>query len=1321
MTDPLVAHLDHACIRCSLHQTARHVCLPGKGRVTDIRMVIIGEAPGKEEDQGGEIFVGPAARLLDQYLSKAGVDVSQIRFENLVHCFPHKDGLTRQPTKTESSVCSPYLWQTLAAILTAQPENPPLLIALGNTALEALAGVKNITKNCGSVRPMVAPLGFPELAQYKVVGVIHPSSVLRGQESNAPRIVSDLTYAWKEATGKAPRYWKDYTWVTDHRDFVSWVDEQIALHREGKIEAVGYDLETTGLDDILYFKEAPTGVLSEVVTFNLCTQPGRSVVVPYYHQNAPWLGDKMIMKVLRDALASLLTVVPTWMWGGKFDLLWGWVKLMVDVSKYDFDGLDAHRWLWGSRKPHRLDDVMAADLGFNGHGVGLDKGRLFWASPEELTRYAGGDADGTLQSCGTLISQMKEYKVYEAFLHVLMRGIRPVAGMEAAGVKVNLGMNRYLTDSYPNAMEPLMQSVESSPWGEKTREFLAARTIPDKKKPGMMKPAPLAFGLGSTTTLQRLIFTDMGMPVIHSGDSGPSADREAMDKLDEHCHDQETKWSSSVVTLERALTLGTHESDRPQIEETLGRVRVELEGWRRRREILKQITEWRAMKDEWTRYVKSIPERVDPRGFVHPDYNMGGTVTGRFSSWFHGFPRKSHGSNSSKPKWQFVSRWMGSGGAVMVADRSQSEMRVLASLSGDEALCAVINSGIDLHTANAANMFGVSIASVTDDQREIAKRCFVAGTEIITREGHKKIGDCVGTTQVLLTTNGQWVEAPIRSFGKQRVMRLVIRRQGVTKTIDTTPDHIWFADYRDRSRRGKELGRERWWEVKTSDLIPGSRLRYAFARSPKNSPNVVMSPFGIAHGVVFGDGTAGEKSTTRTTSGWIDLYGHKDAALARYFSMCPQTSRYEHGQDVIRVACLPRFFKNPPPLTEAKSYLYGWLAGYFAADGRVNAKGKTISIASSVRANIELVRDVCAIIGIGTYHLTEGQQTIRKKDGEDKHFPSFRINMMSAHLSADFFLIAEHRRRFEEGCQETRLRYWNVVSVGDLGSEEEVFCAEVGNTNSFALADNILTHNCGFGVVYMVGAGTLSQKLNIPKSEAQRHIDRWNATYPKTLTWMQEQYAFAKRYKCVRTPFGRIRWIDGIDESRWGDDACRQACNAPIQSVSSDITYMALLEVIAEIGLEVELPWEEGTRRYTVVEGRLKCKSKTFGFIHDSIMVDAAPGEWWVVATILRDKLERWTNEAHPWLLVPMTSDTKIGASWGLSCALTIPGPDNCMVVSGDLLNVDRLQAEMLAYGGCHVLSEDVTIKVKDGQERKTKRLEFSMDSTSDGSGLVLF
>ena len=153
---------------------------------------------------------------------------------------------------------------------------------------------------------------------------------------------------------------------------------------------------------------------------------------------------------------------------------------------------------------------------------------------------------------------------------------------------------------------------------------------------------------------------------------------------------------------------------------------------------------------------------------------------------------------------------------------------------------------------------------------------------------------------------------------------------------------------------------------------------------------------------------------------------------------------------------MPAYFKTErPPLTESLSYLFGWLAGYFAADGDV-AKDGCISLNSARREDLEYVRDLCTRIGVGTYGIREYIRT----GFEGYTGPMYRLTLMGEDLPEDFFLISAHRERFVSAHKKYERRGWVVEAIEDHGEIEEVFCPVVDGTHAFVLEDNILTGNC---------------------------------------------------------------------------------------------------------------------------------------------------------------------------------------------------------------------------------------------------------------------
>lgn len=323
--------------------------------------------------------------------------------------------------------------------------------------------------------------------------------------------------------------------------------------------------------------------------------------------------------------------------------------------------------------------------------------------------------------------------------------------------------------------------------------------------------------------------------------------------------------------------------------------------------------------------------------------------------------------------------------------------------------------------------------------------CLSAETLVLTPDGARPIGELAGGTHKVLTTchvdgrgGGKWVNAPISSFGVQPLMKVTLRRNGVDKVIHATDGHRWFV------RRNRGTGHYRD-EVLTKDLRPGQRLSYCYAQ---RHTQTVPSPIGIAHGFTFGDGTRSRKGSV------AQFCGDKDKALIPYFDL---HRIVDVAPGIRRALNLPCFFKERVDLSESPSYLYGWLAGYMAADGHVTRDGR-VEIDSVDLDNMEHVRTVCNLLGIHT-------TSIRTKPGYGTGYKDsvcYAVNLDRGSLTESFFLIEEHRNRWLDNQSRPAQDYkgYTVVSVEATDRVEEVFCAEVPNTHSFTLDDNILTGNC---------------------------------------------------------------------------------------------------------------------------------------------------------------------------------------------------------------------------------------------------------------------
>jgi len=181
------------------------------------------------------------------------------------------------------------------------------------------------------------------------------------------------------------------------------------------------------------------------------------------------------------------------------------------------------------------------------------------------------------------------------------------------------------------------------------------------------------FNIDSPKQLQQVLFVELGLPVIRKTKTGASTDMEVLEQL-AHLHPL-----PSLILQHRVLT--------------------KLKGT----------------------YLDALPEMINPEtGKIHTSFNQVVAATGRLSSSepnLQNIPVRTE--EGRRVRQAFVPSQ--AGWQLLCADYSQIELRMLAHFSADAALCAAFAQGGDIHTAVAAEVFGIAPSSVDPEQRRVAK------------------------------------------------------------------------------------------------------------------------------------------------------------------------------------------------------------------------------------------------------------------------------------------------------------------------------------------------------------------------------------------------------------------------------------------------------------------------------------------------------------------------------------------------------------------------------------------------------------------------
>lgn len=174
------------CKPCELDKT-RHNIVFADGNPNTASIVLVGEAPGENEDLQGIPFVGRAGKLLNEFLIQAGISrENDLYIINTVKCRPPKN---RVPTNAEKEACRPIMLKQIEII------DPKIILLCGATALKSFSTNKTaISKIRGEIFEIEV-----NGKKYKAMPIFHPSYLLRNHslEPNSPRdlMLKDLKKA----------------------------------------------------------------------------------------------------------------------------------------------------------------------------------------------------------------------------------------------------------------------------------------------------------------------------------------------------------------------------------------------------------------------------------------------------------------------------------------------------------------------------------------------------------------------------------------------------------------------------------------------------------------------------------------------------------------------------------------------------------------------------------------------------------------------------------------------------------------------------------------------------------------------------------------------------------------------------------------------------------------------------------------------------------------------------------------------------------------------------------------------------------------------
>ena len=491
------------CTKCPLGTgDIKTNCMSGYGPDKDVDVLIVGEAPGKQDDDRGRPFQpgSPAGEKLYECLTETKLSDYKIRYTNTVRCRPPNN---RPPTAEEITACRPYLLEEI------EKTNPKTLLLTGNSALKLLgSGMRTVTKERGRIL---------DHEGRKAVVSLHPSAVARKWEDTTLLITDmNLVKSVLDGSTEEVRNYKVLRTLDDIRALEKYLRTA---------EEFSFDIESRSFD----WKTEP------LLCIQICPKPGHVFVIPIKGKDLEpmWSPEeeKEVWRLIGDMFKSPAKKIAQ---NGKFDNKFLWQN-GVKTDVVDFDTILAHH-LIDENIPKKLEVLAGYYLGWESWDAEVRKivhkrSLTFDIIPNDiLWKYAAYDSDATLR-----LSHLFKDKVPKKLFHEIVIPMqRVLMHMEMCGVYIDQAQLQENSERYAGLIEETERDIFDTVGTE--------------------------FKLGSPMQLGKIIFGPvheggLGIPCLSRTKTGsPSTRKEDLEELIEYLHTRPEE-EFLLVSKEKAIEI----------------------------------------------------------------------------------------------------------------------------------------------------------------------------------------------------------------------------------------------------------------------------------------------------------------------------------------------------------------------------------------------------------------------------------------------------------------------------------------------------------------------------------------------------------------------------------------------------------------------------------------------------------------------------------------------------------------------------------------------------------------------------------------------
>lgn len=345
--------------------------------------------------------------------------------------------------------------------------------------------------------------------------------------------------------------------------------------------------------------------------------------------------------------------------------------------------------------------------------------------------------------------------------------------------------------------------------------------------------------------------------------------------------------------------------------------------------------------------------------------------------------------------------------------------------------------------------------------------CVTGDTVVHTRDGIRCARDLGGAVDVL-SRDGVYRTSVWRSYGVRNVCEVTFDNG---ETARATEGHQWIV-------KKETNGGAASYERVSTTALEGRRVPIQ-GIADFDYEDIADYYIGVRHGLIWGDGTIYRHQRVQPRA-QITQYGDENCeVLTRFFSNArPNKNKANESQPCMRASGMPAWMKElPDPFGISPEYARGFVAGAIASDGSCDTKGG-VGVYQANREALDHLRLIAAAAGIPTHSITTHRQ---KNPWTGEPAPLHRLGMSrSAFYRSDgsvdtkLILKQSHRQNMLDNAdRQLYATHVKVLSVRMLEQQEEVFCCEEPETQSWVAGFGYLTGNC---TVERVFAETLRWK-----------------------------------------------------------------------------------------------------------------------------------------------------------------------------------------------------------------------------------------------------